>query len=146
MNRKSKSNERKQDDMLFREAAVEAVRADEKAEPEVRASISSEIPYVTYVYDRELGTTIRAHEVLGHAEGEIDWSRMKDGLVIQDTHWGDQIGLMRHPEVRAGDQARRARRHPPQHERRLQDFRVSPREGEGGGRTARLPRRQVATV
>ena len=102
MNRKSKSNERKQDDMLFREAAVEAVRADEKAEPEVRASISSEIPYVTYVYDRELGTTIRAHEVLGHAEGEIDWSRMKDGLVIQDTHWGDQIGLMRHPEVRDG--------------------------------------------
>jgi len=102
MNKKSKSSAPKQDDMLFREAVVEAVRADEKAEPEVRASISSEIPYVTYVYDRELGAGVRAHEVLGHGEGEIDFTRMKDGLVIQDTHCGDQIGIMRSPEVKDG--------------------------------------------
>jgi HK97 family phage major capsid protein len=45
---------------------------------------------------------VDGYEVLGHAEGEIDFSRMKDGLVIQDTHWGDQIGIMRNPEVKDG--------------------------------------------
>lgn len=68
----------------------------------VRASVSSETPVVEYIFDEEQDRWIRAWEILGHGEGEIDRSRMADGLVIQDTHHGDQIGIMRSPEVRDG--------------------------------------------
>ena len=68
----------------------------------VRASVSSETPVVEYIFDEEQDRWIRAWEILGHGEGEIDRSRMADGLVIQDTHEGDQIGIMRSPEVRDG--------------------------------------------
>ena len=68
----------------------------------VRASVSSEAPVEEYVFDEEQGRWIRAWEILGHGEGEIDTSRMADGLVIQDTHEGDQIGIMRSPEIRDG--------------------------------------------
>ena len=68
----------------------------------VRASVSSETPVVEYIFDEEQDRWIRAWEVLGHGEGEIDRSRMDDGLVIQDTHGGDQIGIMRSPEVKDG--------------------------------------------
>ena len=68
----------------------------------VRASVSSETPVEEYVFDEEQDRWIRAWEILGHGEGEIDRSRMADGLVIQDTHGGDQIGIMRSPEVRDG--------------------------------------------
>ena len=71
--------------------------ADGNAEPEVYASVSSEAPY----YRANLGKR-GGYEVLGHAEGEIDFSRMKDGLVVQDTHWGDQIGIIRKPEIKNG--------------------------------------------
>ena len=68
----------------------------------VRASVSSEAPVEEFVYDDKRGEWVRAFEVLGHGEGEIDFSRMADGLVIQDTHGGDQIGIMRDPVVRDG--------------------------------------------
>ena len=90
----------------FRSASFEIVRECGKEGGEekrtVRASVSSDSPVVEYVYDDEQERWIRAYEILGHGEGEIDRSRMEDGLVIQDTHEGDQIGIMRNPEVRDG--------------------------------------------
>lgn len=95
------------DPRQFREATLDIVtrKADEGAggqEPEVRASVSSEVPYFRCGLTDSKGRMVDGYEVLGHAEGEIDFSRMKDGLVIQDTHWGDQIGIMRNPEVKDG--------------------------------------------
>lgn len=93
------------DPRQFREATFETCTRDaENGEKtvEVRATFSSETPYVRYMRDPEDGEWVKAHEVLGHKDGEIDFSRMKDGLVIQDTHWGDQIGLARSPELKDG--------------------------------------------
>ena len=92
------------DPRTFRAAAISIETrelGDGKTEAVVRASVSSEEPYERIMYD-ENGDRVRAYEVLGHQEGEIDFSRMKDGLVIQDTHWGDQIGIIREPEVKGG--------------------------------------------
>lgn len=92
------------DPRIFRAAAVSIEtreQEDGKTEAVVRASVSSEEPYERYMCD-ENGETVRAYEVLGHKDGEIDFSRMADGLVIQDTHWGDQIGIIRKPEVKDG--------------------------------------------
>lgn len=91
--------------LTFREGAVEIVREGEgeAARAAVRLSVSSEEPYLRgYMYDPRTGKGIHGYEVLGHGEGEIDFSRMEDGLVIQDTHCGDQIGLMREPKVENG--------------------------------------------
>ena len=92
-------------DMCFREAQIELVRKGEgeNAVDTVRLSVSSETPYYrAWMWDNRAKDYIKGYEVLGHAEGEIDFTRMKDGLVIQDTHWGDQIGLMRNPEIKDG--------------------------------------------
>ena len=92
------------DPRIFRTAAISIETReleDGKTEAVVRASVSSEEPYERYMCD-ENGERVRAYEVLGHKDGEIDFSRMKDGLVIQDTHWGDQIGIIREPEVKDG--------------------------------------------
>lgn len=92
----------------FREATLDIVRRaaaedGETKEPEVRASVSSEVAYFRpQIWNDAKEEFEPGYEVLGHAEGEIDFSRMKDGLVIQDTHWGDQIGIMRAPEVKDG--------------------------------------------
>ena len=75
---------------------------DKKTERVVRCSISSETPYVRYMADPESGEWVKALEVLGHKPGEIDDTRMRDGLVIQDTHYGEQIGIMDKPEVKDG--------------------------------------------
>jgi len=75
----------------YREAAFE-VRG-EGDEQSVRMSVSSEAPVLSYVYFN--GEMQRAYEILDHAPGSVDMSRCKDGLVILDTHGGDQIGLMR---------------------------------------------------
>ena len=75
---------------------------DKKTERVVRCSISSETPYPRFMKDPESGEWVKCLEVLGHKEDEIDASRMRDGLVIQDTHWGDQIGIMDKPEVKDG--------------------------------------------
>ena len=75
---------------------------DKKTERVVRCSISSETPYTRYMADPESGEWMKALEVLGHKPGEIDDTRMRDGLVIQDTHYGEQIGIMDKPEVKDG--------------------------------------------
>lgn len=89
-----------------REGAVEIVtRAaeDGKAEEKVvRLSVSSEEPYLKWCWDEDAGDFVRAWEVLGHGDGEIDFTRIKSGLVIQDGHFGEQIGIMDNPEVKDG--------------------------------------------
>jgi HK97 family phage major capsid protein len=75
---------------------------DKKTERVVRCSISSETPYARYMADPESGEWVKALEVLGHGPGEIDDTRMRDGLVIQDNHYGEQIGIMDRPEVKDG--------------------------------------------
>lgn len=95
----------KKTDLCFREGLIELVThgEGENAVKTVRLSVSSEEPYFrSYMWDARKKDWISGYEVLGHAEGEIDFTRMKDGLVIQDTHYGDQIGLMRNPEVKDG--------------------------------------------
>ena len=94
------------DPRQFREAelCVETrKREDGTEEPVVRASVSSEAPYLRAdMWDAEEREWVKGYEVLGHKDGEIDFSRMRDGLVIQDTHWGDQIGIIREPSVKDG--------------------------------------------
>lgn len=107
MGRKKKTDQAQppDDGRVFREAEIEIeTRAaeDGKTETLVRATVSSETPYPRTMWDEENKAWVRGHEVLGHAKGEIDDSRMKDGLVIQDTHWGDQIGIIRKPEIKDG--------------------------------------------
>lgn len=83
----------KRSDIQYREATFE-IRAGEAegAEPTVRMSVSSEAPVLTYAYYN--GEYQRVWEVLDHSPGSVDMSRCKDGLVILDRHYGDQIGLM----------------------------------------------------
>jgi len=93
------------DGLSFREGQVQLVTRGEgeTAEQTVRLSVSSEEPYMRFaLWDDEKEKYVTGYEVLGHGEGEINFSRMKDGLVIQDTHYGDQIGLMRNPEIKDG--------------------------------------------
>lgn len=94
------------DERVFREAElmVETRQAEDgTTETTVRASVSSEAPYLrAYMWDAEVKAWVRGYEVLGHKPGEIDDSRMKDGLIVQDTHWGDQIGIIRKPEIKDG--------------------------------------------
>lgn len=79
---------------------VRNIGEGDAAAKEVRVSVSSEAPVAEYVLDAEIGEWVHALEVLGHADGEIDMTRAADGLVIQDTHYGDQIGLIREVEVK----------------------------------------------
>lgn len=94
------------DERVFREAeiVVETRQAEDgSTETTVRASVSSEAPYLRWsMWDAECKACVRGYEVLGHNPGEIDDSRMKDGLIIQDTHYGDQIGIIRKPEIKDG--------------------------------------------
>ena len=94
------------DARVYREAEfVMETRENENGEKEtvVRASVSSEVPYLRWaLWDDEVKAWVRGYEVLGHKEGEIDDRRMKDGLVIQDTHIGDQIGIIKKPEIKDG--------------------------------------------
>lgn len=84
---------RKNDGMQYREAAFEIRSGEgEGAEQTVSMSISSEAPVLTYAYYG--GEYQRVWEILDHAPASIDMSRCKDGLVILDRHYGDQIGLM----------------------------------------------------
>ena len=105
MGKKKADYEPRNDGRVFREAEIVAETRDAgdgKTETIVRATVSSETPYPRFMWDEEVGARVRGHEVLGHAIGEIDESRMRDGLVIQDTHWGDQIGIIRKPELKDG--------------------------------------------
>lgn len=82
--------------MRFRESTIETV-AEEGKEPVLRVSVSSETPVLTEI--RMGDQWMMAYEILDHSESSIDRSRCADGLVIQDTHWGDQVGLIRAPMV-----------------------------------------------
>ena len=91
--------------MVYRSAelAVERAGEEENAPVQIRCSVSSEEPYYrAYMYNPDTDEYEHGYEVLGHKEGEIDFSRMKDGLVIQDGHNGDQIGIIRKPEIKDG--------------------------------------------
>jgi HK97 family phage major capsid protein len=81
------------DPKLAMRAGVIEVRAAEGDVPaSVRMSVSSEEPVLTYGYFNDQYQ--RIYEILDHGEGSINMSRCKDGLVILDRHYGDQIGLM----------------------------------------------------
>ena len=79
---------------------VRNIGEGDTAAKEIRVSVSSEAPIREYVFDSQTGEWTHALEVLGHEPGEIDMTRAADGLVIQDTHWGDQIGLIRSVEIK----------------------------------------------
>lgn len=75
---------------------------DKPKKKEVRVSVSSETPCPGYVFDEERREWLHAMEILGHGEGEVDFTRCAEGLVIQDNHGGDQIGLIRSVELTDG--------------------------------------------
>jgi HK97 family phage major capsid protein len=77
-------------DLMIRGAIVET--RGEGEDKAVRMSVSSEEPVLSYVLFNEQWQ--RAWEILDHSEGSIDMSRCKEGLVILDRHYGDQVGLM----------------------------------------------------
>lgn len=87
-------------DPRMREATVSVRECGD--DRKVRVSVSSEAPVPEYVFDAEARDFVYANEVLGHGEGEIDMSRCRNGLVIQDTHRGDQIGIIREVEIADG--------------------------------------------
>ena len=84
--------EQRKDGMNIRAASIELVRAEGDTPASVRMSVSSETPVLTYTEFNERYQQI--YEVLDHDEGSIDMTRCKDGLVILDRHFGDQVGLM----------------------------------------------------
>lgn len=99
--RLTRADDPKNDGRVFRASEIEVEHA-EGQEAVVRVSVSSETPYPRFMRDPETQDWVRCLEVLGHKAEEIDDSRMRDGLVIQDTHWGDQVGLIRKPEIKDG--------------------------------------------
>lgn len=86
-------------DLMIRAATLTATRAEGEAPPRVSMSVSSEEPVLTFVEFN--GTWQRAFEVLDHSPESVDLSRAKDGLVIRDRHFGDQVGLI--PDLKLGD-------------------------------------------
>ncbi|HUW59598.1 MAG TPA: phage major capsid protein [Candidatus Bathyarchaeia archaeon] len=87
-----KTEKTERPDLMIRAATLTATRAEGDKPAAVRMSVSSEEPVLTYAYYNK--TWQRVYEILDHGEGSIDMSRCKEGLVIQDRHYGDQIGLM----------------------------------------------------
>jgi len=83
---------RNEPDLSIRAATVEVRAADGDTPAAVRMSVSSEEPVLSYVEFN--GQFMRAYEILDHSPESVDLSRAKDGLVILDRHYGDQIGLM----------------------------------------------------
>jgi HK97 family phage major capsid protein len=92
------STEQKQD-LLIRAGLVQVIDTRKSGEPgkeggsiSVRMSVSSEEPVLTYVFFNDQWQ--RAFEILDHSPAAVDMSRCKEGLVIRDRHYGDQIGLI----------------------------------------------------
>lgn len=100
--RKDDLNDNRKAALLFREAELSVRAGADGGEGEVRASVSSETPYYRRGIRLPDGGFRDGYEILGHGEGEVDFSRMRDGLVIQDTHWGDQVGIIREPAIEGG--------------------------------------------
>jgi HK97 family phage major capsid protein len=82
-----------QPDLMIRAAFVDVRVAEGDAPAQVRMSVSSEEPVLTYCDVN--GQWMRCYEILDHGPNSVDMTRMNDGLVILDRHYGDQIGLMR---------------------------------------------------
>ena len=87
-----KQKPHKQQELSIRAAMLEIEDGEEGKTPKVRMSISSETPVLCWIDFN--GAYQRAWEILDHSETSIDMSRCKDGLVVLDKHYGDQIGLM----------------------------------------------------
>lgn len=83
-------NKRNESDLTMRNICLE-VRG-EGEDQRVHMSVSSEEPVLEWVNFND--QWMRAWQILDHSEGSIDMSRAKDGLVILDRHFGDQVGLM----------------------------------------------------
>jgi len=99
----AKDGEHKRDkvEMSYRSASFTVEKGEGESEAVVRCSVSSEEPYYRHwMYDPATKEYVHGYEVLGHAPGEVDMSRCKDGLVIQDGHYGDQIGIIKNPGVK----------------------------------------------
>lgn len=84
--------QRKDSDLSIRAASIELIRAEGEKPAAVRMSVSSEAPVLTYIEFNERWQQV--YEVLDHGENSVDMARCKDGLVILDRHYGDQVGLM----------------------------------------------------
>ena len=83
------------ENFALRTCAVE-VESVERAEGDgsddvVRASFSAETPVLEY--GKLNGTYQELYRILDHSPSSVDLSRVKDGMCIEDNHWGDQIGL-----------------------------------------------------
>lgn len=84
-------------DLQIRAATFELVRAQPDGMATVRMSISSEEPVLTFAPFNDQWQ--RVYEILDHAPDSVDMTRCKDGLVVLDRHYGDQIGLIKAPSI-----------------------------------------------
>ncbi len=92
MKTRSKKDETPKADLMIRAATLDVRKADGDTPAQVRMSVSSETPVLTYIYyNREYQ---RAYEILDHSPESVDLSRCADGLVLLDQHYGDQVGLL----------------------------------------------------
>jgi len=87
-----KRNKDKKPEMQIRAATLEVRAATDEQAASIRMSVSSEEPVLTYGWLNDQFQ--RFWEILDHTPTSIDLSRAKDGLVVLDRHYGDQIGLM----------------------------------------------------
>lgn len=90
---KTRASKPEDKSIQYRTATIESIRADGDKPAQLRMSVSSETPVMTMLYFNDQYQ--RCLEVLDHGPKSIDMSRAKDGLVILDRHFGDQIGLMK---------------------------------------------------
>ena len=100
MKKHQQQPETKRDDrgLFFR--SVEMTATGEGEDITLAASVSSELPVLTY--GRVGDQWLTFWEVLDHAPASIDMSRCSNGLVILDRHNGDQVGLIRKPAAEDG--------------------------------------------
>ena len=87
-----KRNKDKKPEMQIRAATLEVRAATDDQAASVRMAVSSEEPVLTYGWLNDQFQ--RFWEILAHTPSSIALSRAKDGLVVLDRHYGDQIGLM----------------------------------------------------
>ena len=94
MRKRSKRKQEKEErpDLMIRAASVEVRAGEGDAPASVRMSVSSDEPVLSHIYFNDQWQ--RAYEVLDHSAAAVDMSRAKDGLVILDRHYGDQVGIM----------------------------------------------------
>ncbi len=94
---KSKKKTDDYPDIQIRAATIEVMRAEGDNAVSVSMSVSSEEPVLTVAMINDKWE--RVYEVLDHGDGSVDMSRCKEGLVVLDRHFGDQIGLISAPKI-----------------------------------------------